>query len=109
MNNNFSEKRPIVVRATPEMANWMHPQDDKRKQLIQERVEAAKARFSQRKRQPEKLAYSLQKKKNSIPVIGIKVKTVSVTELVSSKKIGPKSDKKLRRVQLEQVGKRRTD
>ncbi|MGE8081443.1 hypothetical protein [Peribacillus loiseleuriae] len=46
MNNNSREKQSIAVRVTPEMANWMHSQNDERKQLIQKQVEAAKARFA---------------------------------------------------------------
>jgi len=56
MNSNSREKRSIVVRATPEMSNWMHPQTDERKQLIEKRVEAAKARFSQRTKHSVKSA-----------------------------------------------------
>jgi tRNA A37 N6-isopentenylltransferase MiaA len=68
VNNNSSDKRSIVVSVTPEMANWMHPQDENRKQMIQERVEAAKARFSQRGNRSEKVEYSshYQAKKNSM-------------------------------------------
>ncbi|MGD6855582.1 hypothetical protein ACQCVO_10950 [Bacillus infantis] len=50
MNKKYKQKPSIVVRATPEMANWMHPQNEERKKQIQKRVEAAKARFEQRKK-----------------------------------------------------------
>ncbi|MFJ7667261.1 hypothetical protein ACIQXI_09140 [Lysinibacillus sp. NPDC097195] len=53
MNSNSSESRKIVVRITPEMANWMHPQTEERKQQIQKRVEASKKRYSQRKKLEE--------------------------------------------------------
>lgn len=57
MNNKSEGKRPIIVRATPEMANWMHPQNDERKQLIQKRVAAAKERYSQKINHAEKKVY----------------------------------------------------
>lgn len=44
------ENRTITVRATSEMANWMHPQNDYRKQMIQKRIEAAKERYSKSKK-----------------------------------------------------------
>ncbi|SHG03762.1 hypothetical protein [Ornithinibacillus halophilus] len=44
MKKHSNEKEYIAVRATPEMANWMHPKGEERTQEIQKRVEAAKER-----------------------------------------------------------------
>ncbi len=66
MKNNSREKRTIVVRATPEMANWMHPQTEERKRLIQQKVEAAKARFLE-SRKNEEQSDSLLKENMSVP------------------------------------------
>lgn len=46
MTNN---SKPIIVRTTPEMDNWLHPQTAERKQRIKDRVEAAKQRYAQKK------------------------------------------------------------
>ncbi|WP_409368817.1 hypothetical protein [Lysinibacillus sp. 38-6] len=67
MNSNSSERRKIVVRITPEMANWMHPQTEERKQQIQKRVEAAKKRYSQRKKIVEESDNSILKEYKSDP------------------------------------------
>jgi len=45
MNKNSKEKQSIVVHATPESANWMHPQNEERKKQIPKLVDATKARF----------------------------------------------------------------
>ncbi|TDL77395.1 hypothetical protein E2R56_04265 [Rhodococcus qingshengii] len=67
MNNNSRERRTIVVRATPEMANWMHPQTDERKLQIQKRVEAAKARYSQRTKNAKKSANPFSEETELVP------------------------------------------
>lgn len=37
MKDKEQEERKIIVKATPEMANWMHPQTEERKELIERR------------------------------------------------------------------------
>lgn len=39
----------IIIRETPEMANWMHPQTEERKERIRKEVEAAKERVTKRR------------------------------------------------------------
>ena len=54
--DNKKKKRVITIQATPEMANWMHPQTPERKALIKKKVEEAKKRFleSRKKEEEEK-------------------------------------------------------
>lgn len=64
MNKNYKPKQSIVVRATPEMANWMHPQNAERKKQIQKQVLAAKARFEQRKKHEDFNLHNLKPHSN---------------------------------------------
>ncbi|MFY0543364.1 hypothetical protein [Brevibacillus sp. H7] len=86
--NNRRDRLPIIVRATPEMANWMHPQTDERKKLIQKRVAAAKERFSQRKKHAVKSANPFSPRVEiqvgSIPVAVMKMKSHRVLKSVPS-------------------------
>ena len=49
MENEDKKKRLITIHETPEMANWMHPQTEERKERIRKEVEAAKERVTKRR------------------------------------------------------------
>lgn len=49
MKDDKKKIRVISIRETPEMANWMHPQTEERKERIRKEVEAAKERVSKRR------------------------------------------------------------
>lgn len=87
---NSKGNRTILVRATPEMANWMHPQTDERKKLIQERVAAAKNRFSQRKlglKSINTFSPRLEIKIGSTSIVINKLKSTTALKSVPAKKL----------------------
>ncbi|WP_367072613.1 hypothetical protein [Paenibacillus pabuli] len=44
------KKAPIVIQITPDMANWMHPQNNARKQLLLARSELTKQRLRKQRK-----------------------------------------------------------
>lgn len=49
MGNDDEKKKPIVVKETDEMINWMHPQTEERKQRIRDRMMEVIERFKKRR------------------------------------------------------------
>jgi|GEM_PF-4285558 len=73
---NPGNRRTIVVRETPEMANWMHPQTKERKELIRKRVEEAKKRLERINRNPAlRQAVAQEARKGIYPTVEIRPMT----------------------------------
>lgn len=53
MNEEEQEKRKIIIEVTPEMANWMHPQTEERKKIIEDRTKELKERIQNRRNNKE--------------------------------------------------------
>lgn len=105
---NSGEKRTITVRDTPEMANWMHPQTEERKELIRKRTQESKSRFSQIKRNPIlREAIAQAARKGIYPTIEFNVGSdhtvttrIGVNIPANKTVVHPKMLKKFRRVPL---------
>lgn len=48
MSNKEQKRQPIIIQENLEMANWMHPQTEERKKLIEQRVKEIKERLKKR-------------------------------------------------------------
>lgn len=98
MSKHEKEKAPIVVKITPDMANWMHPQTQEQKKIMHARTEAARQRYHKQKRQeeaknqkkesPENKFYSFDQNKlaSSSQLIGVKSPFVGKVVKDASKK-----------------------
>lgn len=55
IDKDKKNNQPIVIHISQDMANWMHPQDVERKQLIIKKTEIAKKNFSRKKNKKDKI------------------------------------------------------